>query len=79
MRTSQRIISALCIAMAVSGCVVASESSDPAPEAFTDCMRHFTDDNLTGPDFAAAVEVCQPFADEENEALRRLAKKHFPD
>jgi len=79
MRTSQRIISALCIAMAVSGCVVASESSEPAPQAFTNCVRHFSDDQLTSRDWAAAMEVCEPFLDEGNEALRRLAKKHFPD
>jgi len=73
------VIGALCLAVAVSGCSAAAESSGPAPEAFTDCMRHFTDDNLTGPDFAAAGEVCEPFADEANEALQRLAQKHFSD
>lgn len=78
MKTAKSALGALCVAGAITGCVSATDAlSAPAPEAFTNCMRHFTDDNLTGPDASAALQVCDPFVDEENEAVQRLADKHF--
>lgn len=75
MKTAKVWVAAIFLAVAIAGC--SDETSEPAPEAFTNCMRHFTDDNVVGPDAAAAGEVCKPFADEANEAVQRLAEKHF--
>lgn len=75
MKTAKSVLGALSLAAAIAGC--SDETSEPAPEAFTNCMRHFTEDNVVGPDAAAAGEICQPFADEGNEAVQRLADKHF--
>ena len=71
-------LAVLCASVALAGCTTVADTSDgPAPAAFTDCMRHFTDNDVVGPDAEAASQVCAPFTDEDNEAVQRLADKHF--